>query len=61
MWDKAKLRNTEIMYSLSKRIKNVKLEIMGIREKKCVKEKISLEILTSGAYEAVQWRCLGSI
>ena len=33
MWDKAKLRNTEIMYSLSKRIKNVKLEIMGIREK----------------------------
>ena len=42
------------MYSLSKRIKNVKLEIMGIREKKCVIEKISLEILTSGAYEAVQ-------
>jgi len=42
------------MYSLSKRIKNVKLEIMGTRKKKCVKEKISLEILTSGACEAVQ-------
>lgn len=60
MWDKGKLRNTEIMYSLSKRIKNVKLEIMGIR-KKYVKEKNSLEILTSGACEAVQWRCLVSI
>jgi len=42
------------MYSLSKRIKNVKLEIMGTRKKKCVKEKISLGILTSGACEAVQ-------
>lgn len=52
----------KILCSLSGKMKDVILEIMPIRKKKCVlKVNTTLKILTHGAYETMRGWSLGSI